>query len=878
MPPDAVARSVPHLPQRKIWQRYVFAFNPVKLSLFALAYLVAYLCAIATFAVIVTYPIAAAPTKEVRRILILNEENATYPGISIINQGIQAGLNDSPYLLQLYSEYMDTSLFPDQAVQQELRYAYIRKYQDRKLDVIITVGPSPLKFMQEVHQKAFPGVPIVFCLPTLSATGPPTLDSDFTGVENDTAPAETVRIALRLVPGTRNVVVVGGVAPIDREVLANVKKELMSYEGRVEISYLTDLAMPDLLQRLRRLPSKTIILLTSIGQDAARTSFKSNESSPLIIGAANVPVFSLFDVHLNYGEVGGYLSSLREQGKVAGGMALRLLRGEKASHIPRVRGVNTYMFDWRALKRWGLKESGLPPGSIVINRQPTVWEAYNQYIILGMAVMFAEALLIFGLLWQRKRRKKSEVQLRESEERFRLAAQAGKMFAYEWDVATDVVVRSGAVADVLGAASDVSLTRQQILDRVHPDDRARFAPSATPENPNVQMTYRMLGDDGSVVWLEKTAHAFFDEDGRMVRMIGMVSAITERKRAEETLRESEEKFRSVFRDAGVGVVIVSPEGRFLAANGTFCDDLGYTEEELLGKSVESITFSDDWPAFSKRLSQALAGGDRLQRFEKRCVHKTGRIVYTETTASLIRSRDGKPRYFVAGVSDVTNRREAEETLSNINRRLIEAQEQERTRIGRELHDDISQRLALLAVELEQLLHNPSKVQTRLAKLQKEISDISDDVEALSHELHSSKLQYLGAVAGIKSWCREFGERQNLEIDFGSDAGIILPFEIGVCLLRVLQEALHNAVKHSDVKRVEVRLLGESNQVHLIVSDSGKGFNVESAMKGKGLGLTSMQERVRLVNGTIAIESKPMGGTTIEVLVPIESQHDSQRAS
>ncbi len=192
MPPDAVARSVAHLPQRKIWQRYAFAFNPVKLSRFALAYLVACLCAIATFAVMVTYPIAAAPTREVRRILILNEENATYPGITIINQGIQAGLHDSPFQLQLYSEYMDTSLFPDEAIQQELRDAYTRKYQNRKLDVIITVGPSPLKFMQEVHQKALPGVPIVFCLPTLSAAGPPPLDSDFTGVEDDTAPAETV--------------------------------------------------------------------------------------------------------------------------------------------------------------------------------------------------------------------------------------------------------------------------------------------------------------------------------------------------------------------------------------------------------------------------------------------------------------------------------------------------------------------------------------------------------------------------------------------------------------------------------------------------------------------------------------------------------------
>jgi PAS domain S-box-containing protein len=376
--------------------------------------------------------------------------------------------------------------------------------------------------------------------------------------------------------------------------------------------------------------------------------------------------------------------------------------------------------------------------------------------------------------------------------------------------------------------------------------------------------------------LEKTAQAFFDEDGRMVRMVGMVTDVTECRRAEETLRQSEEKFRSVFRDAGVGMVIVSPEGRFLAANGTFCEYFGYTEEELLEKNVESLTFPDDWPAFSNRLSEALAGGERLQRFEKRCVHKSGRIVYTESTASLIRSRDGKPRYFVCEVLDVTSRKEAEETLSNINRRLIEAQEQERMRIGRELHDDINQRLAMLAVELEQLQQNPSEVQSRLRKLLEETSEISSDVEALSRELHSSKLQYLGVVAGIRSWCREFGERQNIEIDFRSDVASVPSLEIGVCLFRVLQESLHNVVKHSGVKHVEVCLMEQSNQVHLIVSDSGKGFYVESAIQGKGLGLTSMQERVRLVNGKITIESKPMGGTTIEVRVPLGTETFSER--
>ena len=111
----------------------------------------------ALVALVLSHPTAAAPAKEVRRILILNDVNSTYPGISLINQGIQAGLNQSPYHLDFYAEYTDTSLFPDPAVQQEFRDSYIRKYQKRKLDVIITVGPSPLKFMQEVHKRAFPG-------------------------------------------------------------------------------------------------------------------------------------------------------------------------------------------------------------------------------------------------------------------------------------------------------------------------------------------------------------------------------------------------------------------------------------------------------------------------------------------------------------------------------------------------------------------------------------------------------------------------------------------------------------------------------------------------------------------------------------------------
>jgi PAS domain S-box-containing protein len=333
--------------------------------------------------------------------------------------------------------------------------------------------------------------------------------------------------------------------------------------------------------------------------------------------------------------------------------------------------------------------------------------------------------------------------LRESEQRLRLATQAGRMYAYDWDVTTNVVVRSSEHVKILGLTEPLHFPQQQFVDKIHPDDRSKFLATIaglTPENPTGEVTYRALAPDGSLVWLKSNGRGLFDTEGRLLRVIGMVADITDLKRAEE----------------------------------------------------------------------AMAG---------------------------------------------------------MTRKLMESQEQERARIGRELHDDINQRLAMLLLELDQLREHPSEFQSRLQELRKEIDEISSDVQALSHDLHASKLEHLGVVAGIKSWCREFGERQKMEINFKSNAPNPIPLETGVCLFRVLQEALHNAVKHSGVKQFEVHIAEHSNQVHLTVSDSGRGFDIEAARQGTGLGLTSMRERVRLVNGTIAIDSKPMSGTTIHVRVP-----------
>ena len=185
---------------------------------------------------------------------------------------------------------------------------------------------------------------------------------------------------------------------------------------------------------------------------------------------------------------------------------------------------------------------------------------------------------------------------------------------------------------------------------------------------------------------------------------------------------------------------------------------------------------------------------------------------------------------------------------------------------------------MLAIELEQLQDNPSEVRSRVEELRKQTIEISDDVQALSHELDSSKLEHLGAVGGMRSWCKEFGERQGIQVEFkGPEAKISLPREIGLSLFRVLQEALHNAAKHSGVRRIEVQVREDSGEIHLLVSDLGRGFDLETATQGRGLGLTSMQERVRLIKGSIEIQSKPTGGTTIHVHVPLMSER-SQRAA
>ena len=216
-----------------------------------------------------------------------------------------------------------------------------------------------------------------------------------------------------------------------------------------------------------------------------------------------------------------------------------------------------------------------------------------------------------------------------------------------------------------------------------------------------------------------------------------------------------------------------------------------------------------------------------------------------------------------------------ELASSFNRRLIQAQEEERIRISRELHDDICQRVALLAIRLGQLKTSPAGLSDELldqvSKMEKETGELSTSIQDLSHQLHSSTLDLLGLSQAIRSWSDEFSEKRNIEILVeNQNVPAYLPMEISVNLFRVFQEALNNAAKHSGARRLEVRLWAIQTEIHLSVKDDGKGFDIRTAMRGRGLGLRSMRERVKLINGHLSIDSKPDSGTTIHARVHVGS--------
>src|SRR4051812_12786233 len=388
------------------------------------------------------------------------------------------------------------------------------------------------------------------------------------------------------------------------------------------------------------------------------------------------------------------------------------------------------------------------------------------------------------------------------------------------------------------------------------------------------LEYRLRRHDGEYRWVLDSGIPLL-ANGACTGYVGSSVDITERRLAEESLRRKDSELTEAQRLAGIGSWQWDSSTNEVVWSDELYRIAGLTPRSPAAEAGNHphLYPPEHWERIARCADEAMRSGTPYE-LDVEMLSSGGRRWVT-ARGEAMRDADGRITGLRGTVQDITARKRTEEMLSNHSRRLLEAQEAERARIARELHDDIGQRLALLSIALQQLQQSSesaSERQRSLAELSRQTMDIATDVQALSHELHSYKLQLLGVVPAIKDFCLEVSARHKVEVGFTDKdvPGTVRP-DIALCLVRVLQEALQNAVRHSGAARFAVSLESTPDVLTLTVHDGGCGFSPESVLPDRGLGLTSMRERLKLVAGDLVIDSKPDNGTTIVARVPLHER-------
>jgi PAS domain S-box-containing protein len=360
----------------------------------------------------------------------------------------------------------------------------------------------------------------------------------------------------------------------------------------------------------------------------------------------------------------------------------------------------------------------------------------------------------------------------------------------------------------------------------------------------------------------------------------LAAVVEERRRAAEELRESEKRFRLVADTAPVLIWMSGTNKLFTFFNKGWLDFTGQSMEHELGEGWTSGVHPDDlsgclrthWAAFDARVDF-----ETLYRLKR----SDGEYRWIVDLGVPRFESDGTFCGYIGSCVDITDRKATEESLQELSGRLINAHEEERTRIARELHDDFSQRIALQGIGLGQLWkklpESEIDVRAKVEELLKRNQEISSDMHSLSHQLHSSKLQHVGLAPALMGLCEELSSKFTVQIEF-AERGIVseIPKDVALCFFRVAQEALGNVVKHSRAKQAQVELSATGNGIRLRVVDAGVGFDPALRNGDAGLGLVSMRERLRLVGGGLSVQSAPMRGTEILAQVPPHASANEAR--
>jgi PAS domain S-box-containing protein len=384
--------------------------------------------------------------------------------------------------------------------------------------------------------------------------------------------------------------------------------------------------------------------------------------------------------------------------------------------------------------------------------------------------------------------------------------------------------------------------------------------------------HRIVRANGEERIVLESGQPKYDSQQRLVSIVGTLLDITEHRRAERVLRESEDRFRTMADGAPVMMWMSGVDKLCTDFNRGWLTFTGRSIEQELGNGWTEGVHPDDLQrcftiyveAFDQRRPFSMEY--RLRRYD-------GEYHWISDSGSPRFLPDGTFAGYIGCCVDIHDRKALEFARLELARRLMSAQEAERTRVARELHDGIGQEIALLGIQMQRaaasIAPEPQALSARMQKLYADLTAIGLHVSRLSHQLHSSELEYLGLSVAITQLCREFSEQYSIKVVCAcTNIPAKLDNEIALTFLRVVQESLHNIAKHSGARNVQVDVSGAPGELTLNVCDDGSGFDLQESKAAAGLGLISMRERIKLIGGEFAIDSTPGAGTRIRARTPL----------
>jgi PAS domain S-box-containing protein len=483
-------------------------------------------------------------------------------------------------------------------------------------------------------------------------------------------------------------------------------------------------------------------------------------------------------------------------------------------------------------------------------------------------------------------RKQREAQLRENEERLQLAFAGAQEGVWDWNLETNAVFYSPRWKQMLGYADDeIPPTIHAWEHLLHPEDKRRaeaLSEAVRRGAPTYQEEFRLRHKDGHyIIVLTRGLPIRRDDDGRVVRIVGTHLDITERKRTELALRESEERLALAFAGAQEGIWDWNLETNAVVYSSRWKQMLGYGDDEIEPhiSAWERLVHPDDKPAADAAHDSVTRFGQLTYESEFRLRHRDGHYVHVLSRGFPVRRDAGGPVIRIVGTHfDLTERRkrESERARNDLLAHLVFVQEDERRRIARDMHDQFGENLTALSLRiglLKEACARDAELARHAGALEAIAQRLDQDVDQLVWQLRPTALDDLGLRAALANYTQEWSHRSKVAVELHT-SGLLderLAPEVETALYRIAQEALNNVAKHSQAARVEVILERRADCVLLILEDDGVGFEpVERTGPPGGFGLVGMQERAALVGASLEIDSTPGKGTSILVRMPMRT--------